>query len=63
MGDTSYDTVGDQLKRWWVTFSTIFNVVGDMSSMTPMVAKPLTRACTLKTKNAKNQEDKEADQC
>ena len=41
VGDTFLKIAGDQLKKWWVTFSPIFNVVGVMSPMTSMVAKPL----------------------
>ena len=41
VGDTFFNIVGDQLKKLWATFLPIFNVAGDMSPMTPMVAKPL----------------------
>ena len=43
MGDQFLEIVGDQLKKWWVTFWPIFNVVSDMSPVTPMVANPLGR--------------------
>ena len=47
--DTFLNIVGDQLLKLWVTFSPIFEVVGDISPMTPMVATPLNYTCILPT--------------